>query len=209
MEASLQEKKPTSVDRVVHEMMWGQTLRTLIKRAVALVEEVLKQQPDAKIHVIVYWNGNELIGSGGIQPELKYPFRDGDGDWDQLMDDTMRHLRWYADKCKTLLLDRKTRHRQRWRSTKQQNTSNIEIGVGTVLLVAALGSRTGPGEEQKAKSSVPTIAMDYTFMSRHGEEEDRVKPIMVVKNEKTQAVASTFLDAKGATPYAVKFVSNF
>ena len=63
-------------------------------------------------------------------------------------------------------------------------------------------------KEQKAKSLVPTVAMDYTFMAR-SEEEDRVKPILVVKDEKTQAVAATFVDAKGATPYAVKFTSNF
>ena len=60
-------------------------------------------------------------------------------------------------------------------------------------------------EEQKAKSLVPTVAMD----SRGGVEDERVKPILVVKDERTQSLAATFVDSKGATPYAVKFAANF
>ena len=51
--------------------------------------------------------------------------------------------------------------------------------------------------------------MDYTFMSRGGVEDERVKPILVVKDERTQFLAATFVGSKGATPYAVKFVANF
>lgn len=40
-------------------------------------------------------------------------------------------------------------------------------------------------------------------------EDDRVKPILVIRDERTQCTAASFVDAKGATPYAVKFVSGF
>ena len=102
VEASLRQSKPNNVDEIIHEMMWGQTLQTLVKRAVALVKEVQGRKPDAKIHVIVYWNGNELVGPGGIQDETKHPFRQGDGEWDDVMSNTMRHLTWYATQCKKL-----------------------------------------------------------------------------------------------------------
>ena len=46
-------------------------------------------------------------------------------------------------------------------------------------------------------------------MVRGDGEEDRAKPILVAKDDRTQSVAATFVDAKGATPYAVKFLANF
>ena len=37
----------------------------------------------------------------------------------------------------------------------------------------------------------------------------RANPILVAKDDKTQSLAATFVDAKGGTPYAVKFLANF
>jgi hypothetical protein len=41
------------------------------------------------------------------------------------------------------------------------------------------------------------------------QEDERVKPILVIKDSRTSAVAATFVDHKGPTPYAVKYFANF
>ena len=64
-------------------------------------------------------------------------------------------------------------------------------------------------EEQRAKKSVRTIAVDYTFMVRGDGEEGRAKPILVAKRDKNQSLAATFVDATDTTAYAVKFLVNF
>ena len=46
-------------------------------------------------------------------------------------------------------------------------------------------------------------------MSRSDEDNDRLRPILVVKDERTQMVAATFVDSKDATPYAEKFAAAF
>jgi len=46
-------------------------------------------------------------------------------------------------------------------------------------------------------------------MSRSDEDDERLRPILVVKDKRTQMVAATFVDSKGATPYAVKFAAAF
>ena len=53
------------------------------------------------------------------------------------------------------------------------------------------------------------ISCDYTFMTVNGEDDGRAKPILVMKDSRTTSVAATFVDAKGPTPYAVKYFSNF
>eukprot|EP00435_Cladocopium_sp_Y103_P052687 s1304_g16.t1 len=65
-------------------------------------------------------------------------------------------------------------------------------------------------EEARAQDGLPTITCDYTFMSGGGaeQEDERVKPILVIKDSKTSAVAATFVDHKGPTPYAVKYFAN-
>ena len=65
--------------------------------------------------------------------------------------------------------------------------------------------------EQKEQNLVPTVAFDYdyAFMSRSDEDDERLRPTLVVKDERTQMVAATFVDSKGATPYAVKFAAAF
>ena len=64
-------------------------------------------------------------------------------------------------------------------------------------------------DEQRARNLVPTIVLDYAFMSRSDEDDERLRPILVMKDERTQMVAATFVDSKGATPYAVKFAAAF
>ena len=46
-------------------------------------------------------------------------------------------------------------------------------------------------------------------MSQGGAEDGRAKPILVAKDSQTSSVAATFVDAKGPTPYAVKYFANF
>ena len=46
-------------------------------------------------------------------------------------------------------------------------------------------------------------------MSRSDKDDERLRPILVLKDERTQMVAATFVDSKGATPYAVKFAAAF
>ena len=46
-------------------------------------------------------------------------------------------------------------------------------------------------------------------MTTDGKEDGRAKPILVIKDSRTLSVAATFVDAKGPTPYAVKFFANF
>ena len=67
------------------------------------------------------------------------------------------------------------------------------------------------GEQARTQDGMPTITCDYTFMSGGGAEQDdeRVKPILVIKGSWTSAVAATFVDHKGPTPYAVKYFANF
>ena len=64
-------------------------------------------------------------------------------------------------------------------------------------------------EELRAQDGLPVIPSDYTFMSQGGVEDGRAKPILVVKDSRTSSVAATFVDAKGPTPYAVKYFANF
>ena len=55
--------------------------------------------------------------------------------------------------------------------------------------------------EQREQNLVPTVAFDYdyAFMSRSDEDDERLRPILVVKDKRTQMVAATFVDSKGAT----------
>lgn len=64
-------------------------------------------------------------------------------------------------------------------------------------------------EEARSQDGLPTIACDYTHMTANGEEDERAKPILVIKDSKTWSVAATFVDQKGPTTYAVKYFSNF
>ena len=51
-------------------------------------------------------------------------------------------------------------------------------------------------EEARSQDGLPTIACDYTYMTANGEEDERAKPILVIKDSKTWSVAATFVDQK-------------
>jgi len=52
----------------------------------------------------------------------------------------------------------------------------------------------------------PEVTLDYGFL---GEDDGKCMPMLVILDRQTKSVAATFVDAKGCTPYAVKFVRNF
>ena len=64
-------------------------------------------------------------------------------------------------------------------------------------------------EEARSQDGIPMISCDYTFMTLNGVDDGKAKPILVMKDSRTTSVAATFVDAKGPTPYAVKYFSNF
>ena len=61
------ERKPGYVTGFVHEMMWGKTLRHLVKRGVELAADAWTRYGDeARINLHIAWLGNELVGENGI-----------------------------------------------------------------------------------------------------------------------------------------------
>ena len=57
------ERKPWYVTEWVHEMMWGKTLRHLVKRGIELAREAKeKHGADARVNLHLSWFGNELVG---------------------------------------------------------------------------------------------------------------------------------------------------
>ena len=63
-------------------------------------------------------------------------------------------------------------------------------------------------EEAKAGDELAIIACNYTWMTKDGKEDGKARHILVVKDSKTLSIVATFVDAKGPTPYAVKFFAN-
>lgn len=75
VEEDLQNKRPSYVSEFNHKMLWGKTLRDLVKEAVNMVRKAQTDfGADAQIYTVVYWNGNELVGPGGVADETRYPF---------------------------------------------------------------------------------------------------------------------------------------
>ena len=62
--------------------------------------------------------------------------------------------------------------------------------------------------EQREQNLVPTVAFDYAFMSRSDEDDERLRPILVMKDERTQMVAATFVDSKGGNPLCCEVCSS-
>ena len=67
-------------------------------------------------------------------------------------------------------------------------------GVGQRHLIQSKGS-----EIEK-----PTVALDYAYMG----DKEKVLPILVVKDNKYQTMHASFVDAKGPTEYATRFLAN-
>ena len=67
-------------------------------------------------------------------------------------------------------------------------------GVGQRHLIQSKGS-----EIEK-----PTVALDYAYMG----DKEKVLPILVAKDNKYQTMHASFVDAKGPTEYATRFLAN-
>ena len=58
-------------------------------------DEGAQAEPEYRSHdfyVLVYWSGNELVGSGGICHEPEWPYRCGDGYWPHLFNDCVKAI---------------------------------------------------------------------------------------------------------------------
>ena len=51
--------------------------------------------------------------------------------------------------------------------------------------------------------------MDYAYMNDDGAQEDQTLPMIVVRDRKLKAYASTFVDRKGASDYVLSFMVGF
>ena len=95
---------------------------------------------------------------------------------------------------------------------EHESTGHVQYRTWCRRCVAGRGlgqQHRSRDEESKRDDGLPIIASDYTFMTTDGKEDGRAKPILVIKDSRTLSVAATFVDAKGPTPYAVKFFANF
>ena len=61
-------------------------------------------------------------------------------------------------------------------------------------------------QEEREADGLPVLSMDYAFM---GQEDSKVRPILVCKDSKTQSYAATFVEKKGVDAYASKFLQSF
>ena len=94
------ERKPWYVTEWVHEMMWGKTLRHLVKRGIELAREAKeKHGADARVNLHLSWFGNELVGEAGIAQNPNWPYDGPNGVWPEIMADCQRHLTWFVDKA--------------------------------------------------------------------------------------------------------------
>ena len=75
--------------------------------------------------------------------------------------------------------------------------------------VAARGigqQRRSREQRERQDDRLPGVACDYCFM---GQNNGKVKPTLVIKDSKTQAIAATFVEAKGTTPALSSFGRAF
>lgn len=85
-------------------------------------------------------------------------------------------------------------------------TGHEHCGVGAgVALDALWDSRVGQGP----RSRRPRTYLDHVFMSRGVVEDERVKPILAMKDKGTQSLTATFVGSKRPTAYAANFVASF
>ena len=59
-------------------------------------------------------------------------------------------------------------------------------------------------QSRDEENEVLLVACDYAFMG----EEDKCLPILISKDKRYQSIHASFVDAKGATDYAVKYLAN-
>ena len=95
----LSERRPGYVAAFKHDMLWGQDLRRIIIRSIELVAEARAGNPDAPIVLVAMWNGNELVGKRGINPQQHWPFEEPEGHYPDILEDLKRRIRWFKMKC--------------------------------------------------------------------------------------------------------------
>ena len=86
-----------------------------------------------------------------------------------------------------------------------EGTGHVQYRGWCRHCVAGRGVGQGP-RRRRPRAYCRQRPMDYMFMFRGGVEDERVKPILVMKDERTQSIAATFVDSKGPTPYATELV---
>ena len=60
-------EKPWYVSEFIHEMMWGKTLRHLVKRGIELAADARERySDDVRINLHIAWFGHELVVEDGI-----------------------------------------------------------------------------------------------------------------------------------------------
>ena len=99
-EEFFESSRPATCQSFRHRMCWGRDLQYLCKEASKVLKESRSVQTDAPTYVVVYWNGNELVGKNGIQPTNRHPFDEPEGDYHQLMSDSKRHITWLLNECR-------------------------------------------------------------------------------------------------------------
>ena len=100
MDEVFSQRRPGYVSRFIHEMLWGQDLRRIVKRTVEIIKQVREEIPESPIIALVYWNGNELVGEQGVIGLQHWPWSDPKGDYPTIMADLKRHISWFHSKCK-------------------------------------------------------------------------------------------------------------
>lgn len=87
------ERKPWYVTEWVHEMMWGKTLRHLVKRGIELARKAKeKHGTDARVNLHLSWFGNELVGEAVIAQNPNWPYDGPNGVWPEIMAETIKWL---------------------------------------------------------------------------------------------------------------------
>ena len=90
----------SSCAEFIHDMKWGATLKVLVKRAMWHIQDARERHPEKQIIIAVYWNGNELVGKGGIEKSNVYPFEWGETDPNEIHRDCMRHTETLVRTCR-------------------------------------------------------------------------------------------------------------
>ena len=88
--------------------MWGKKLHHLHYRLDELISTAIQQHGrSVEVHAVIYWNGNELVGPGGIEDEPRYPFRPSCLDVASVYDrmhERLERLARIAKRCETFSL---------------------------------------------------------------------------------------------------------
>ena len=83
------ERNPGYVTECIHEMMWGKTLRQLVKRGIDLAADARERYgADARINLHLAWLCKELVGEDGIDQNPNWPYDGPNGHWPTILADS-------------------------------------------------------------------------------------------------------------------------